>query len=131
MHVCVPITICQDLTSCLLLANMGKMSMDLLQWNSAERYNILFNTFSRSAHIGISYRIEGKNFISVTLDRNMALRKAGGAIEFKCHGGFQNFSSRTTILKILKFCVKTTLEGDRLSRAPRLSRGFLLLFAPE
>lgn len=51
----------------------------------------------------------------------MALRElAGWAIEFKCHGGFQNFSS-TTILKILKFYVKTTLEGDRLSRAPRLS----------
>lgn len=63
MHVCVPIKICQDLlTSCLLLANMGKMSMDLLQRNSAERYNILFNTFSSSACIGISYRIERKNF---------------------------------------------------------------------
>lgn len=99
------------------------MSMDLLQWNSAGRYNILFvYLFSRFAQVGISYRIEGNNLISVTLDWNMALTEAVWGIELNSSYGFQNFSSRQLLKKILKFHMKATLEEGWLSRTLRLSR---------
>lgn len=96
----ISIKICQDLLRyCLLLANMWVMNMYLLQGNSAERFNILFNNLFQDLCTVTSYRTEGKSLVSVTLDCNAALRRSGWGTEVKRHGGFQEFSSGTDLLK--------------------------------
>lgn len=85
--------------------------MYLLQGNSAERFNILFNNLFQDLCTVTSYRTEGKSLVSVTLDCNVALRRSGWGTEVKRHGGFQEFSSGTDLLKNPEVLCKNYLEA--------------------
>lgn len=107
----ISIKICQDLLRyCLLLTNMWIMNMYLLQGNSAERFNILFNNLFQDLCTATSYRVEGKSLVSVTLDCNVALKRSGWGTEVKCHRGFQEFSSGIDLLKNPEILCKNDLE---------------------
>lgn len=69
------------------------MNMYLLQRNSSERFNILFNIYFKifaHSHI-LQNRREEFNFSVVGLQRGIEEISIGE--EIKCHGGFQDFNS--------------------------------------